>query len=353
MSRDACRRPPKPKKRTVRGTIPDQGKGYVPDLHYSLFTQATGFGAPKRPCAKSKENHWGGHVCFPRSLESQLFSIGDVCTISEPDVFYRGLKCILREFLPFEQMWKVKLDMRTNVVKVEEKYLTLDKAAYTEPPDHAKEYELAEKLKLNLVNHKEDPWGVHVHFESWRISRVHGGKQFHRLGIQEGYTILQVNGLSVLERPEQMKELLMAGEECVILLAKTPLQIIHKKQMNDFKPLPAFECKRCGCTGHYEYGYLWDDDHEKKCFCDSCCDHGCDAMKLSRSKRRENRAQAAQRAIRKSKPKAEAGFKLQRGKCTTCGCTGFALQGNICDFEGVEVCHCRKCEKSGCVIEMD
>merc|ERR1719493_397336 len=71
---------------------------------------------------------------------------------------------------------------------------------------------LAEKLEVHVKDHKEDPWGTCIDFEMWIITKVLVWKQFHKLGLQEGYAILQVNQISVLEEPEQLKELLMAGE---------------------------------------------------------------------------------------------------------------------------------------------
>jgi len=370
MSRDASRRPPKPKKRAVGGSIPDQGKGYVPALHYSLFTQAIGFGAPKRPCEKSKENHWGGHVRFPRSLASQLFSVGDICTISEPDTFYRGLKCILREYLAFDRVWKVKLDMRTNVVKVEERYLTLEKATHEQAPDHAKDCAVSTQRVVNVKSTKDEPWGMSIPScvredrfnEGINILEVLRGRQFENLHIQVDWVVVavQVAGVNFTDKLA-MRKFLQDGVECDITfdtsLAKsvaTPKEESVQpvvRTSHDFKLL--FECKRCGCTGHCVNGYLWDDDHEKKCFCDSCCDSGCYVVKLTKCKRREKKAKAIQRATRKprSKPKPEAGLKLKRGECSTCGCTGFTHQGRICDFEGVKVCHCRKCDKNGCIIK--
>jgi len=321
MSRDPERRPPKPKKRAVGGQIPDQGKGYVPALHYSLFTQSTGFGVPKRPCEKSKENHWGGHVRFPRSLESKLFSVGDICTISEPDTFYRGLKCTLREFLPFDQMWKVKLDMRTNIVKVSEQYLTLDKAAHKQAPDHAIVRKAPKRCVVHVKNTKDAPWGVAIpnsaetdqFNEGIDILKVSRGKQFEMLNIHVGWVIvaIQVMGESVVHTDKvAMRNLLQDGVECDITFdtsfvepkpkAESQPEIIDYSENTLHGQM--VECKRCGCSGYsYGGGYLFDKYYEKKCFCDSCCAHGCDAVKLTKRKRRQQKTQTVQRAMRKPK----------------------------------------------------
>jgi len=300
MSRDARRRRPKPKKRSAGGTIPDQGKGYVPALHYSLFTESIGFGAPKRPCEKSKENHWGAHVRFPQCLESQLFSVGDICTISEPDTFYRGLKCTLFEFLPFDQMWKVKLDMRTNIVKVSETYLTKVKSAHQQSPDHAKDRTISNEVVLNLKHDSVDPWGVAIDFDMWKITRVHCKKQWERVGAQVGYDVLTVNGVSVRSDPKTFKDMLMVGPDCTVVLGISDAGIgfrdsfleqnmaLAEVELMEKRPKPPkIECKRCGCTGHRTIdGYLFDQFLEKKCFCDSCFAHGCDIVKFTKRKRR-------------------------------------------------------------------
>ena len=82
------------------------------------------------------------------------------------------------------------------------------------------------KLELNLVDNEQDPWGVQIDFDEWVVTRVDDQKQFHKLGVQIGYPILQVNGMSVWDDMDHIRELLIAGDECVIIIAM-PLVTIH------------------------------------------------------------------------------------------------------------------------------
>lgn len=181
------------------------GKGYVPTLHFSLFT-ADGIGTPARPAEKSKQKHWGGRVCLPQSLESEIFEIGDICTITEPDVFYRNLQGKLIEFMPFEQEWRVKLTGRLNIVRVAEQFL----------------------------------------------KRVR--KRCEKLAVAKARKTKTSNKMNRFGR-----------------LQENPFCDTAQKKNSHQQGL----CSRCGCSGYFFQGRLFDEFMDKKCFCDACVEDGC------------------------------------------------------------------------------
>ena len=69
-----------------------------------------------------------------------------------------------------------------------------------------------------MVDNTEDTWGVTIDFGTWKVTRVHYMKQFYKYGVQIGYDVLKVDGVSVRDDPEKYKQILMKGPTCTILL---------------------------------------------------------------------------------------------------------------------------------------
>jgi len=78
--------------------------------------------------------------------------------------------------------------------------------------------ESSNEMELNMIDDKDESWGVTIDFESWKVTRVHYNKQFYKYGAQIGYDVLRVNGTPVRDDPKKFKSMLMSGPACQIIL---------------------------------------------------------------------------------------------------------------------------------------
>jgi len=76
-------------------------------------------------------------------------------------------------------------------------------------------------LNLKLANNEEMPWGVGINFSTWKITEVSPNKQFYNLGVEVGTYIKYVNDEYVWNDPIRFKELLMAGDACLMTICKS------------------------------------------------------------------------------------------------------------------------------------
>jgi len=80
------------------------------------------------------------------------------------------------------------------------------------------ETEVSYEMELNLKNHLDARWGVTVNFDTWIVTEIHDVGQFKSFGVQEGFDVLAINGISVWEDVDTSQEMMMRGPECTLLL---------------------------------------------------------------------------------------------------------------------------------------
>merc|ERR550534_822615 len=69
---------------------------------------------------------------------------------------------------------------------------------------------------VHVRDDREASWGCRMNFSTWKITQVEPKGQMEKLGVKQGYRLVQVNGLEVREHPKEVEAILEKGVECEI-----------------------------------------------------------------------------------------------------------------------------------------